>query len=118
MVIGASISNFGTSMKLSGIDTRAYESVAPAQLGTTNQVPYVIDLDSWNLPLLFRIGVSTDAVKNNTYRWTIAVDALHPNDDYEKFEFRNRVSLQRSPFLYGRVINLYILLIMQKPKAD
>ena len=109
MVIGASISNFGTSMKLSGIDTRAYESVAPAQLGTTNQVPYVIDLDSWNLPLLFRIGVSTDAVKNNTYRWTIAVDALHPNDDYESLNLGTELAFKESFFIRAGYQSLYLV---------
>jgi hypothetical protein len=109
MVIGASISNFGTSMKLSGIDTRTYESVAPAQLGTTDQVPYVIDLDSWNLPLIFRLGVSTNAIKTDDFRWTVAVDALHPNDDYESLNLGTEFAYQESFFLRAGYQSLYLV---------
>jgi hypothetical protein len=99
MVIGASISNFGSSMKLQGIDTRTFSSVDPSQLGTNNQIPYSIDLDSWNLPLLFRIGVSTNAIKTEDYRWTVAVDALHPNDNYESLNVGTEFSYKESIFL-------------------
>jgi hypothetical protein len=109
MVIGASISNFGTSMKLAGIDTRTYSSVDPAQLGTNNQIPYIIDLDSWNLPLLFRIGVSTNAIKTDDYRWTVAVDALHPNDNYESLNMGTEFAYKESLFLRAGYQSLYLV---------
>jgi hypothetical protein len=108
MVIGASISNFGTPMKMSGIDTRTYSSVDPSQLGTNSQIPYIVDLDSWNLPLLFRIGVSTDAIKTDDYRWTVAVDALHPNDNYESLNFGTEFSYKESLFLRGGYQSLFL----------
>ena len=108
MIIGASISNFGTPMKMSGIDTRTYASVDASQLGTNNQVPYVIDLDSWNLPLLFRLGVSTNAIKTDDYRWTVAVDALHPNDNYESLNFGTEFSYKESLFLRGGYQSFYL----------
>jgi hypothetical protein len=108
MVIGASISNFGTPMKLSGIDTRTYASVDASQLGTNSQIPYVIDVDSWNLPLLFRIGVSTNAIKTDDCRWTVAVDALHPNDNYESLNLGTEFSYKESLFLRGGYQSLYL----------
>lgn len=101
LTIGASLSNFGTKMKLSGIDTRTYYSVAPEQLGTNSQIPYVIALDSWSLPLLFRIGVSTKVVNNNTFQWVVAADALHPNDNYESLNVGSQLSYQG--FLFARI---------------
>ena len=101
MVIGASISNFGTPMKLQGIDIRTFSSVDPAQLGTNDQIPYSIDLDSWSLPLLFRIGISTNAIKTDDYRWTVAVDALHPNDNYESLNVGTELSFKELLFLRG-----------------
>ena len=108
MVIGASISNFGTSMKLQGIDTRTFSSVAPSQLGTNDQIPYSIDLNSWSLPLLFRIGVSTNAIKTDNYRWTVAVDALHPNDNYESLNVGTEFSYKEFIFLRGGYQSLFL----------
>lgn len=109
MVIGASISNFGSAMKLSGIDTRTFSSVAPQQLGTNNQIPYSIDLGTWNLPLLFRIGVSTNAINTNNYRLTIAVDALHPNDNYESMNVGTQFSYKDFLFLRAGYQSLFLV---------
>ncbi len=108
MVIGASMSNFGSSMKLQGIDTRTYGSVDPAQLGTNDQIPYSIDLTSWSLPLLFRIGISTNAIKTGDYRWTIAVDALHPNDNYESMNVGTEFAYKDFLFLRGGYQSLFL----------
>jgi hypothetical protein len=83
MTIGASLSNFGTTMKMSGRDTREFIRLDPNKQGSNDQIASNIELDSWDLPLLFQFGVSTRVFDNNQYRWTIAVDALHPNDNYE-----------------------------------
>ena len=82
MDIGASISNFGTDLKLSGRDTRYFIRVDQTKEGSNDRIPTNIELNSWDLPLMFRIGVSSNIVKNDTYRFTAAVDAIHPNNDY------------------------------------
>ncbi|MDP2884789.1 MAG: PorV/PorQ family protein [Ignavibacteria bacterium] len=83
MTIGATLSNFGTSVRMSGRDTREFVRLDPNKQGSNDQIPTNIELDSWDLPLLFQFGVSTRVFDNRQYRWTIAVDALHPNDNYE-----------------------------------
>jgi len=83
MTIGASLSNFGTTMKMSGRDTRTFIRLDETKLGSNERIPTNIEFDSWDLPLLFQIGVSTRIVDNDQYRWTVAVDALHPSDNYE-----------------------------------
>ncbi len=108
MVIGASISNFGTPMKLQGIDTRTYSSVDPSQLGTNDQIPYSIDLDSWSLPLLFRIGVSTNAINTGDYRWIVAVDALHPSDNYESLNVGTELAYKELLFIRGGYQSLFL----------
>jgi len=92
MTIGAALSNFGTSMKMSGRDAREFIRLNPGELGTNGQIPTDIQLDSWDLPLLFQFGVSTRIFDNEMYRWTIAVDALHPNDNYESVNGGTEVS--------------------------
>ena len=83
MTIGASLSNFGASMRLDGRDTRYFISVDDSKLGSNDQIPTNIEMDSWDLPLIFRIGLSDNVVQNDMYRFTATLDATHPNNDYE-----------------------------------
>jgi opacity protein-like surface antigen len=78
--IAASISNFGTKMQLSGRDATV---IFPSGSGSSNFINSNIELDKFDLPLLFRFGISTDVVKEETSRLTVAVDAIHPNDHTE-----------------------------------
>ena len=78
--IAASISNFGTKMQLSGRDVTG---IFPSGSGGSNFINSNIELDKFDLPLLFRFGISTDVVKDTESRLTIAVDAIHPNDHTE-----------------------------------
>lgn len=78
--IAASISNFGTKMQLTGRDVTI---VYPSGSGGSNLINANIELDKYDLPLLFRFGLSVDAVKEKTSRLTVAVDAVHPNDHTE-----------------------------------
>jgi hypothetical protein len=108
LTIGASISNFGTKMKLSGRDTRTFESVDPTKQGSNDRIPYVIDLDSWDLPLIFRIGLSTNAIKTDNYRLTVSVDALHPNDNYESVNTGAEFSFKEFLFIRGGYQSLFL----------
>ncbi len=83
MVIGASISNFGTSLRLSGRDARRFGRIDPLKLGSNDRIPQNVEMDSWDLPLVFQIGFSTRAYRNENFAWTIAVDAVDPSDNYK-----------------------------------
>ncbi|MBE2279764.1 MAG: PorV/PorQ family protein [Ignavibacteriaceae bacterium] len=78
--IAASISNFGTKMQLSGRDGTI---VYPSGAGGANLINANIELDKFDLPLLFRFGLSSDLVKMKESRLTLAIDAVHPNDQNE-----------------------------------
>ena len=78
--IASSISNFGTKMQLTGRDaTVIYLSGA----GNENLINSNIELDKFDLPLIFRFGISADLLKSETSRFTLALDAIHPNDNTE-----------------------------------
>ncbi|HLX12009.1 MAG TPA: PorV/PorQ family protein, partial [Bacteroidota bacterium] len=94
LVIAATLSNFGTKLQMTGRDARQFISVDPSQQGTNNQIPASIEMNSWDLPLLFQFGVSTDVVKQDSYRWTVTADALHPSDDYESMNVGTQFSYQ------------------------
>ena len=108
LTIGASISNFGTQMKLNGSDIRTFARVNPALLGSNDQVPYNVELDSWDLPFLFQIGVSTNIIKDDDYRFLIAVDALHPNNNYESMNVGGQFSFRDFLFIRGGFRNLFL----------
>ena len=109
LTIGASISNFGTQMKLNGSDTRSFGRVNSSLLGSTDQVPFNLELDSWDLPLLFQIGVSTNIIKDEDYRLLVSVDALHPNNNYESMNIGGQFSFKEYLFIRAGFRNLFLV---------
>lgn len=99
MTIGATIANFGTKMQMAGIDARQYIRVDPSKTGTSDQIPSGIEMDSWDLPLLFQFGVSTNVLRMENYRWAVSADALHPSDDHESVNLGTEFSYQDFVFL-------------------
>ncbi|MGE5401100.1 MAG: PorV/PorQ family protein [Ignavibacteriales bacterium] len=108
MVIGATISNFGTSMQMAGRDTRTFTRVDPTKLGSNERVPFNVELDSWDLPLFMQFGISTHVVNSDNFRWLVAVDAVHPNDNYESVNLGSEVSYQDIIFLRGGFNSLFL----------
>lgn len=107
MTIGATLSNFGTPMKMSGIDARQFGMLDPSKPGTNSQIPQQIEMDSWDLPLLFQIGISASPLKTDNYRLTVATDALHPNDDYESVDLGAEFAFQEMLFVRGGFQSLF-----------
>lgn len=99
MKIGMSISNFGTNMKMAGRDTRQFIDVNPDAKGSNDLIPSHLQLDSWSLPLIFRVGVSIDPIKTDQHRLTVAMDALHPNDNRESLNVGAEYGLRNMVFL-------------------
>jgi len=108
LTIGASISNFGTQMKLNGSDIRTFARVNPTLLGSNDQVPFDIELDSWDLPFLFQIGVSTNIIKDEDYRLLVSVDALHPNNNNESMNIGGQFSFREFVFVRAGFRNLFL----------
>ena len=108
MTIGAAITNFGTKMRLQGRDLRQFHRIDENKLGSNERIPQSLDLDSWQLPLNFQFGVSTEIVRHENYRWLIAVDALHPSDNYESVNLGSEISLRDFVFLRGGYQSLFL----------
>ncbi len=108
MVIGASLSNFGTPMKLSGRDTRQFIRLDPNKQGSNDRIPTDIELSSWDLPLRFQFGVSTNVLHDDNYRWTVALDAIHPSDNYESVNVGSEFAFRDHIFLRGGYQSLFL----------
>jgi opacity protein-like surface antigen len=95
--IGASMSNFGAKMRMEGRD-----ELLLVHTGADNKniVNARYELDSYELPLLFRVGLATDLFNGENNRLTVAMDAIHPNDNTEyvnsgiEYSWANIVSLR------------------------
>jgi len=100
MRIGMNISNFGTKMQMTGKDTKIFVDINPEASGSNSTLPAYLETKAWSLPLLFRVGVAMDPINTSYHRFTVAVDALHPNDNSERvnagveYAFRNMVFLR------------------------
>ncbi|MCK4641911.1 MAG: PorV/PorQ family protein [Candidatus Marinimicrobia bacterium] len=100
MKIGMSISNFGTKMRLDGKDTSIKYDLDPIKYGNNDRIPANLETDDFSLPLLFRVGLAMDVLKSSRNRITLAIDAVHPNDNTEnlnlgtEYIFNNMISLR------------------------
>lgn len=81
--IGMSIANYGTKIKYDGIDLVYPIDIAYDESGNFKDVPAQFRMSEWELPLIFRIGVSYIPINNTYNRLTLAADALHPNNNSE-----------------------------------
>lgn len=108
MVIGASLSNFGTPMKLAGRDTRQFGRIDDSKLGSNDRIPQDIEMDAWDLPLLFQLGVSTTVVKSENSVWTVALDALHPNNNFESINVGTEYCYNSFLYLRGGYNALFL----------
>ncbi len=77
--LGASISNFGSKMRIDGADLNIPFDPLPGQNGNNNTVPGRITTDRFDLPLTMRVGLATELYERAGTRLTVAVDALSPS---------------------------------------
>jgi hypothetical protein len=83
MTIGMSISNYGTKIKYDGIDLLVPIDILPDENGNYKDLEGQYRLQGWELPLIFRIGASVTPIVTDYQKLTLAVDALHPNNNSE-----------------------------------
>lgn len=81
--IGASLSNYGGKMKLSGRDQKLSVDPDPNNQGNVEFINAIYETDYFALPLLFRVGISNELIQNNTFKVTYCLDALYPSDGIE-----------------------------------
>lgn len=81
--IGMSIANFGPDMTMEGKDLLRKIDLDPQNEGHNETIVAKLKTDAWPLPLFFRVGVSSDVIKSNNLRLTVAGDSFIPSDDVE-----------------------------------
>ena len=78
--IGMSISNYGGRMRYDGMDLLFPVDIDPSADGNYQNLQGKYRMQDWELPLIFRVGLSVDPIVLSSQRLTLEVDALHPNN--------------------------------------
>ena len=92
MRIGFSFSNFGGKPLLSGADLIVIHDVAP-YIPTNQPVEASLVTQSWDLPLIFRVGVATDVYETEDIRLTAAIAVNDSRDFTLRYNFGAEGSL-------------------------
>jgi len=89
----SSITNYGSKMKIEGEDLLIRHDPDPQRAGNNETLDAYYKTDEFELPLRLQIGLSRDFQFLNNQRLTIAVDAIHPNDNYQWINVGGELSL-------------------------
>jgi hypothetical protein len=81
--IGMSLANYGTKMQYNGIDLIRSVDIAPSEAGNFKDTKVNYATDEWDLPIIFRVGMSIHPIATSRQQLTLAADALHVNNNSE-----------------------------------
>ena len=112
MKIGMSISNYGSKMRYDGIDLINPIDILENENGNYEDVIGQYRTESWEMPLIFRLGASIKPITNEFHTLIISADVLHPNNNSESINIGSEYSLRmiggNTFFLRGGVKGLGI----------
>jgi len=91
--LGASISNFGTKMHITGEDLNVRVDIAPNQEGNNQSIVGKLNTDEFDLPLIMRVGISGEEVNTKDLRITLSLDAIDPNDNSQSVNLGSEIGL-------------------------
>jgi hypothetical protein len=105
--LGVSMSNFGGDLKLDGRDLLQRVDIDPSNSGSNKALVGSLKTDPWALPLMFRVGLAMDVVKNDQFRFTVAADALRPTDNEESVNAGSEIAWNDMVFVRGGYKSLF-----------
>lgn len=105
--LGASLTNFGSDMRLSGRNLRFSQDPDPTNQGNVEFVNALYETESYPLPLLFRVGISGELYQTDNLRFSFGVDALHPNDNSESVNGGGELAFNETFFLRAGYATLF-----------
>ncbi len=108
MILAMSISNFGTKMQLSGTSNLVLHDLDLTTGGNNDKIPAYLETEQWALPLCFRVGVAYKVIETDNHKLTIALDAMHPNDNYESVNVGAEYGFNDFLFFRGGYKSLFL----------
>ncbi len=109
VILGMSISNFGTKMQMQGTSSSVLYDPDPSTTGNNGKIPANITTEDWALPLNFKVGVAYKAFSDETHKLTLAMAASHPNDNYESIDLGGEYIFNDFLALRGGYKSLFLI---------
>jgi len=98
VTLGATITNFGTKMRLEGRDL-FFNNDPFNEDGSVDAVAAEYRTNDFEMPLNLKFGLAWQAVKNDQYEVLATVDANQPNDNIEYLNSGVEVGIKSTVFL-------------------
>lgn len=108
IILAMSISNFGNKMQLLGTTNLVLHDLDPQSTGNNEKIPAYLETEQWALPLCFRVGVGYNFKISEDNKFTVAMDAMHPNDNYESINLGGEYSFKDFLFIRGGYKSLFL----------
>ncbi len=107
VTLGMSISNFGGRMQMVGPNSLILYDPDPTTSGHNARVPANLSTDEWDLPLTYRVGLAYDLPVAGIGTMIVAVDALHPSDDYESLNVGGEFVFKETFYVRGGMKSMF-----------
>ena len=108
VTLGFGIVNFGSELRLDGDNTAVRVDTDPNTAGDNDGILANLATQSWDLPLLFRIGLAYDALQTEALSVRLASDAYFPNDNDQYLNVGAEVTLLNTLQLRGGLSHLFL----------
>jgi len=83
VTVGMAITNFGEKMHMTGENAIVLYDANTSSSANNGSIAAELQTNQWSLPLNFQFGIAYSPKLGDMHKITIAVDALHPSDNYE-----------------------------------
>lgn len=108
IILGMSISNFGSKMRLLGNNTLVLYDPDGFTTGNNAHIPADARTDEWTLPLNFKVGIAYTVFNTEGNTLLVAVDASHPSDNYESVDLGGEYAFNDFVFIRGGYKSLFL----------
>lgn len=106
--LGVSFSNLGNEMKLDGKDLLERIDQDPNASGNNETLVGLLKTDSFQLPVIFRVGISGDLLRfKEDARLTVSVEANQPNDNSQVVNVGSELAIKNMFFIRGGYKSLF-----------
>ncbi|MBD3225889.1 MAG: PorV/PorQ family protein [Caldithrix sp.] len=108
LILGMSISNFGSEMRLHGPDAAVRFDPDPRVDGNNDGIIAYQITRSWDLPVTFRFGTAYEVIKSEFNTLLVSLDVLYPNNNENYVNAGIEYSIQNRYFLRAGYRQLFL----------
>ncbi len=107
LTLGATISNFGSKMRLDGRDL-FFNDDPSSDVGSVDQVPAKYRTDDFDMPVNLKFGLAWKMINQEEVTVTAVADGIQPNDNSESVNTGLEIGFKNILFLRGGYKALFL----------